>query len=586
MTYFSEHIIEQIRANIDIVDLISEYIPLKKTGANFKGLCPFHQEKTSSFVVSPAKQIFHCFGCGAGGDIFGFLIRYENISYPEAIRIAAKKANIILPEENKAISNEKDSTYDIYYKAQEIASKFFRKTLTKSNIAKEYLNARGISSDTIETFQLGFALERWDSLLTLAPKYKLTPDVLLKAGLLSYSKEKNRYYDRFRKRIMFPICNIRGRIIAFGGRIIDDSSSSPKYLNSPETPIYHKGNNLYALHLSKDHIRKTQSAIIVEGYLDAIALYQAGIKNVIASLGTALSKKQANLLKRYASKVYIAYDADTAGNKATLRGLDLLLAEDLEVFVIDLPKNQDPDTFIKNNGVEAFKKLIDEALDFFSYKYQCLKREYSNSPEGKTKLVEAMVDSLVHINKKVKQDFYLSKLSQLMKLEKEENLWHYLKKRIRKETKYSKKIKETTLKEECLESRLLKLILHFPHLMPPSIDTNQLEQALKHPILRDLILWLYPLTQETNTFNIGDLLQKVPSEEWNSWLSLSMLEEPQGDIPRLWEETRASIRERAIERELKELYEQIKEGNNDPSILERYYILRKLQADIKKSISQ
>ena len=406
-----ENILEEILSRVDIVEVISAYIPLKRAGRNFKACCPFHQEKTPSFMVSPDRQIYHCFGCGESGNAFKFLMRYERMEFPEAAGTLAKKAGVILPEEQKQ-SPQTISLLAQVFKANETSAAYYERNLQslEGSQAKDYLLRRGLTEQSIRLFKVGFAVDRWDSLITHLRSKGIPLSVLEKAGLV-LSKEAGGYYNRFRNRIIFPIFDLKARVLGFGGRVLD--SSLPKYVNSPETPVYIKGRNLYGLNWSKDYIRECDSAIVVEGYLDFIMPYQAGAKNIVASLGTALTLEQVRQLKRYTHNVVLVYDGDSAGEMATLRSLDIFIDEEMQVKVATLPKGFDPDSFVRKFGVEKFKGLVDQALNLFEYKLGVLRERFDHKDiEGKGRICQQMLESIGRLKSAVLKSEYLKKLSQ------------------------------------------------------------------------------------------------------------------------------------------------------------------------------
>ncbi len=403
--FIQEEVIEKIKEANDIVDVISESVPLKKSGKNYWGLCPFHQEKTPSFSVTRDKQLFKCFGCGEGGNVITFVMKSKNLPFNEAIKILAEKANITLEQnEGDKIRQEKSQ---VYYKMHVDAARFFFRNLNNHKEVKAYFYNRGITEQSLRSFGLGYSLNSWDSLLKHLKSMKYSEEDILRAGLAS-KNEKGRIYDRFRNRLMFPVFDVRGRVIAFGARVLDDTK--PKYLNSPETPIYHKGTHLYGLNFAKKNSDE-KSLIIVEGYMDTIALSQAGIKNVVASLGTALTKIQARLLNRYSEEVYISYDADNAGQTATVRGLDILNEEGVKVKVVMIPKGKDPDDYIREEGMEKFKQLIEEALPLIDYKIVKAKNGLEmKSEEGRIAYAKRVVQILNELDP-IEKDVYVQKVS-------------------------------------------------------------------------------------------------------------------------------------------------------------------------------
>ncbi len=347
-------IVDQIRQTASIVEIASQYTTLRRRGNKHVGLCPFHSEKTPSFTVDDEKQLFHCFGCGAGGDIFTLVMERENLSFPEALKYLAEKYNIPLPKKRE-FSPQLQKLEEQLFKINENTLAFFKKNLfttKEGEKALEYLKKRDISEEIIQKLKIGYALNSWDSLLSFFKEKKVTPKLLEKAGLVLYNQKKDSYYDRFRGRIIFPIFGLTGKVVAFGGRSI--LNADPKYLNSPDTPVYSKGKILYGLNFSKESIRDTGEVIIVEGYTDFVSLYQAGITNIAASLGTSLTSDQVSQTLRFAPKIIINYDGDSAGKLAASRGISLYFEKASEPEILILPENLDPDSYLRKYGTDKY----------------------------------------------------------------------------------------------------------------------------------------------------------------------------------------------------------------------------------------
>jgi DNA primase len=363
MAFIPEEVIDQVLRTSNIVEVIEGYVPLKQTGKYYRALCPFHTEKTPSFTVNPERQIFYCFGCGEGGDVFRFLMRREGFSFPDAVRHLEERAGIPIPERGRPREEGLLKLFEL----QRLACDHFRKTLSGSEgkTAREYLSQRGVGSEAVERFQLGYALAEWDGLVREITRLGLTPRQVEASGLALPRQGGRGYYDRFRDRLMIPICDSTGKIVGFGGRALGEQQ--PKYINSPETPIYKKGVHLYGLHLASRAIRETRVAFVVEGYFDAISLHSAGFPQTVASLGTALTADQVALLRRYADKVTLIFDPDPAGIQAAWRGLELLVAEELGVGVVILPHGKDPDTFARESGKDALLTRIAAAQDVVDF---------------------------------------------------------------------------------------------------------------------------------------------------------------------------------------------------------------------------
>ena len=405
----SEEIIQKIKDQNDIVDIISETVKLKKTGRNFSGLCPFHNEKSPSFSVSQEKQIYKCFGCGEAGNVISFVMKTKNMQFLEAVRYLADRANIQINfgnRENNKTAQKKDLLYNINVEA----GRYFFYNLMNNQNAKEYFLNRGLKIETIKRFGLGYANDSWNNLLSYLKKRGFSEELMAEAGLISINKEKGRKYDRFRNRVMFPVFDYRGKVIGFGGRVLDDSK--PKYLNSPETLVFQKGTNLYGLNFALKGNFQERYFIIVEGYMDLIALHQSGITNVVASLGTALTINQARLLKRYADKVVIAYDSDLAGQMATMRGLEILRNAGFDVRVLSIPKGKDPDEFVKSNGKDAFLKLVNSAEPLIDYRLRRAEEGINfKDTESIIKYSHKVMEIIADLNP-LEKDVYIKKASE------------------------------------------------------------------------------------------------------------------------------------------------------------------------------
>jgi len=416
--FVPEEVIDRITERADIVEIISEYLPLKKAGKNYKALCPFHQERTPSFMVSPQKQLFHCFGCGVGGSVFSFLMKWEKITFPEAIRNLGEKVGIPV---SFSAEEERASGYkEELYRINELVAEIFQEELKRNASAKAYLKERGFDEKTVATFKIGFAPSSKE-FLQACRKRDLSREKLQELGLLFTSDKGTRAY--FRYRIIFPIFTSRGRVCGFGGRVIDDSM--PKYLNSSESPTFDKGKTLYGLNFSKEAIRRENEAILVEGYTDLIYLHQVGIRNVVASLGTSLTPWQARTIKRHTDQTFIAYDQDKAGVAATLRGIDLLLEADLGIRVIPLPRGKDPADLVKK-GTDLFLEKKAEATPYFDYR---LKLETEKRPsldlEDKIEIVKALFPTLGKNKDLVRIRGFIKKLSQRLPLDEESILTEF-----------------------------------------------------------------------------------------------------------------------------------------------------------------
>jgi DNA primase len=406
---FNDNIVDEIKSRCNIVDVIGRHVPLKKTGSNYKGVCPFHNEKTPSFVVSDTKQIFTCFGCGATGDVIEFVQRYNNLDFPGAVEKLAGEYGIEIKSSNFQGERDRSAFYEIN---REAAAFFYRALTTAPNPGYEYMKKRGMEPVTLRKFGIGYADGEWDSLYQYFIQKGTDPQTLLELGLISYSNGK--YYDKYRDRVIFPIINTRGKVIGFGGRILGEGA--PKYLNSPESPVFLKKNNLYGLNLTRQDINKENQVILVEGYMDVISLYQHGVRNVSASLGTALTESQAAMLKRYTDNVILSYDSDTAGQAAALRGMDILHRSGCKVKVLHVNDGKDPDEFIKKNGKDEFIKLVQNSMSFADYKIHLLKQRLDlGTTEGSVEFLQETAKMLRELSP-VEADIYIKKIAKETKI--------------------------------------------------------------------------------------------------------------------------------------------------------------------------
>lgn len=412
--YFSEQMISEIIDRNDIVDVISEYMTLKKAGTNYKCLCPFHSEKSPSFSVSSTKQIFNCFGCGVGGNVVTFIQKIERLEFVEALKLLADRAGIEVNVAQDEQQLQKLNLYKTLYRINQETARFFYSNLNKSKEPMEYLKGRGLNEATLKAFGLGYAMNEWNSLLNYLKRKGYSQELMIKAGLITKSERSSGYYDKFRNRVMFPIIDLKGNVIAFGGRVMDDSK--PKYLNSPETPVFNKGENIYGLNLVKKQ-QNIENIIIAEGYMDVIALHQFGISNAVASLGTAFTENQAKLLKRFSNEIIIAYDADMAGQSATLKGLAILESQGCVVKVLTVPSGKDPDEFIRREGVEAFRDRVKNSISLIEYKVENVKKGLDiNNIQDRIKFTKEFSLILKDLESTVEVDAYIKKYSNIMRV--------------------------------------------------------------------------------------------------------------------------------------------------------------------------
>ena len=416
MVFYNGDLIEEIRSSNDIVDVISQYVVLKRSGRNFFGLCPFHKEKSPSFSVSPDKQIFHCFGCGVGGNVIHFISKIENIDFKETLEFLAERAGIPLPDNNSYEDNKKQNIKSNIYKINEYTAKFFHENLYKptSKQAQEYIKFRKLDNKTLKSFLIGYSTT-YNELYKALIKEGFKEEDILASGLVSKTDEGT-YIDRFRKRLMFPIQDVKGKVIAFGGRVLDDSK--PKYINSSENLVYSKGRNLYGLNVAKQN--KLDEIIIVEGYMDAVSLFQRGITNVVASLGTALTEAQGRLLRKYSQKIVIGYDSDGAGQAATIRGLEILQNLGCDVRVLQIEGAKDPDEFVVKYGSGRFNIIVEKAISLIEFKIKILSKDLDlENINDKIRFLNEIAKVLASVDNEIEKEIYIDKISNEYKISKE-----------------------------------------------------------------------------------------------------------------------------------------------------------------------
>jgi DNA primase len=411
--------IDEIRNAVDIVELIGSVVALKKRGKNYVGLCPFHHEKTPSFNVSPDRQMYHCFGCSVGGNVFTFMMQHEKVSFIEAVRVLAERAGISLPTYESEQAEQAASENEQLYTVMRLAGLFFYRQLTatpEGEFALKYFHQRGFSDETIRRFGLGYSLQSWDGLIKHMQQQGIHESQLEKAGLVRRRDDQG-FYDYFRGRAMFPIFSPTGRGIAFGARKLYDDDKLAKYVNSPETPIYSKSRVLYGLFNAREAVRREENAILVEGYADLISVFQAGIHNVVASSGTALTHEQIQLIGRYTRNVTLVYDADSAGAQAMMRGVDLVIENGLDVRVAELPEGDDPDSFVKTKGADAFRELIKSSISFIEFKARSFDRQGKlATPEGQAEATRSIVQTIAKIPDELRRNFFIKEVADRYKL--------------------------------------------------------------------------------------------------------------------------------------------------------------------------
>ncbi len=568
---YEERIIDQVQSANEIVEILSQYVPLKKSGRNFKGLCPFHQEKTPSFMVHPEKQIFHCFGCGAGGDVFSFLMRYENLSFPEALRQLAEKAHIALPEASEgkgAKSGETEQFYEIYRFAAEYYHQQFLDP-QKGKQAREYFLKRGFDMALAGEFRIGWASERWQDLFIFLSKKGFSEALLLKSGLV-FQSAKRTLCDLFRARLLFPIHNLQGKVVAFGGRVIDDQGS-PKYLNSPENPIFYKRRELFGLNWAKKFIdREHPRLLIVEGYFGFLRLYQAGFRACVATLGTSLTDSHVQLLHRFAEEAIMVYDGDKAGESASLRGLEVFLEEAVSVKIARLPQGLDPDDFIQEKGKEAFQKILADARDFMDYKLEILLGRFNRSDSfGLMKITQEFLETLVKIKNPVLLGHSLRRLSASLGVE-ENSLRSELEKLKRKVEgaaagRLSQKKDPQPSSSLMPSDEMILLALAVEQNKWRAILLEELEAAdFTDPQLRAFFQMLRNLEEERLPIHRYQILNRLEDEQFKEkWAAVTALDWAGEQQEKAFEDCLRKLKKKRIERRLENLRREIAQAERE-----------------------
>ena len=573
-SYIPDDKIAEIKESCNIVHLIGEYVPLKKVGANYKGACPFHSEKEPSFIVSEAKQIFHCFGCGVGGNVFTFLMKFEHLSFPEAAKKLAKKCGISLPQKElsptqKSLMGEKEKLFKI----NELATEYYSNLLHRSPEGKNalnYLKKRRISEETIAEYKLGFASNHWDGLLKFLRKRGAPLKLAQRTGLLKPGK-RSEYYDCFRNRIIFPIINYNHRIIGFGGRVISEDSA--KYINSSDSIIYSKRNSLYGLDAALSFIRREEYVILVEGYFDFLSLHQYGIKNAVATLGTALTDGQIKLLKRFASNMAIAFDTDDSGIKATIKSLPLFLENGISPKIVLLPSGVDPDSFIHSEKKEGFKKRLDHATPLMEFAInKMIEKNDTSTIDGKLTIIRGVSPFLSKLSDTTERNLYIQRLSQHINVG--ENV---IRSEIPSEKQATTELQEhfaNAPDQHSAEELLLQLMILHPDVIP-QVKQAQLTDDFKEPRLKRL---LYLITEQFNhnhPIAPDSLINQLEEEDLKNLVSQLVIKgESIIDIPKTLKNSIQKLKTMSIRREIQLLNIKIKEAQQerDESAMKRFLV--------------
>ncbi len=526
MARYSDEIIDDVRQSNDIVDVISQYVRLKRSGRNYFGLCPFHNEKSPSFSVSPEKQIFHCFGCGVGGNVFTFLTKIEGINFVEAVQLLAERANIQLPTLENNVDSAKEALKTKVYKVNEFTAKYYHENLYRpeSKIAQEYIKKRKLSNETLKSFQIGFS-GKFDELYKELKKQGFEDREILESGLVN-KNERGQYIDRYRNRLMFPICDVRGRVIAFGGRVLDDSK--PKYINSPENVVYSKGRHLYGLNVAKKYDIKKR-LLIVEGYMDVVSLHQRDIHNVVASLGTALTQQQGYLLRNNTEQIILSYDSDEAGQTAKVRAMEILQNMGCDIRVLQMEGAKDPDEYVIKYGNARFQNLVDKAISVIEFKVKILRQSLNlDSTNDKIKFLNEIAKLIAKIDNSMEREVYIEKIAkeydvskeaiyaEVNKLTYKENVDEKILNKAKPVIKHLEKTNEDTVSEAVKrrENTILAILLsgdvNIYQIIKQNIKIEDFKYDIDHKIARKL----YEEFENGNS-NINSIIDNLSEEEQN-----------------------------------------------------------------------
>jgi len=577
---------DQLRSSLDIVEIISAYLPLKKRGKEHEVCCPFHHEKTASFKVSPAKQIFHCFGCHKGGDVIRFVQEFEHLDFRAAVMLLAERHGIAVPNlSGVPVSSEEEKRRMALYEVHQLAAEFFVEQVGRSAQATQYLEKRGITHDLVDAFGLGFAPERGNLFLAYARQRGYSDGLLREAGLVKDAGDGRGPYDAFRGRIIFPIADAVGRVVAFGGRVLD-KESQPKYLNSPETPIYQKGRFLYAYHVAKNAIKERGFAIITEGYMDAIACHQYGFTNTVASLGTAFTDAMGRLLKRLCTKAVYLYDGDEAGQKAMFGGTQVLLAHDFQVRIVALPPEDDPDSLLRREGAGALAQRIEHALDHFDYFVEAAASRHDRTTvEGRIALLEYINELVGRTRHPVARHDYVRRLGEFLALPES----------VVRQSLFGKmpRMRETVAKAVSVGDKAEPLDRHETGLLRLLIENEKARDAARNQINPEWLfhpkakLWYERvLAAEEDQLAPPRVLELADDESDAAFLRAILLaeSEPLADFERLYPEIVAYLASRYYDHLARDLDKQIAEASEQGETLVADLVQKKIEINRIKTL--
>ncbi|MBA4366826.1 MAG: DNA primase [Desulfobacterium sp.] len=539
--YIPEEKISEIQNVADITDIVSESVLLKKAGKNHIGLCPFHSEKTPSFTVNPEKQIFHCFGCGAGGNVISFVMKHDGVSFPEAVQSLAKRFNIELPTRDMSLAEQKAmGEREQILEVNQHAMKFYQNMLFQEFSGKpglQYLTERGITKNTLEKFYIGYVPDGWNNLVQHLARKRISRNVMIKSGLVIENNQKTGYYDRFRNRIIFPIFSTGNQVIGFGGRVLDDSL--PKYLNSPETLVYSKSSSLYGLHIAKPECRKTGTAFIVEGYMDLLALWQYGIHNAVATLGTSLTSEHVRILRGHcghSGKVILVYDSDEAGLKAAARSIEIFDKEHLDAAIMVLPNGHDPDSYLFEYGEAEFRGMVKHALSAMDFLMESAVLKHGMSVEGKVRTVAIMKDYLANASDHVLRSLYIKKLAEKLNID-DSAIMEKVREAIQKKRTgndragiiYGKNQQSTSRNEagilfeyDRMEKKIIAMMVQYPEILPEICKQNILS-CFENKVLAKIGVLILEQHEKGNR-SVSSLIVRVNNPEQEKFIASLAIE--------------------------------------------------------------
>jgi len=593
--FLSEEKISEIRDRASILEVVSDYVSLKKTGRNHKGLCPFHSEKTPSFMVNEEKQIFHCFGCGEGGDVFAFLMKTGHFSFPEAAEELAKRYGIkLLRREPSPLQKKEMAKREVLFRINQLASDYFHDLLTQKRegeVGRKYLSQRSVSEQIIKEHRLGYSPERWDGLVQHLKEKNVPLEPAWELGLI-LPKKKEGWYDAFRKRVIFPIFDLHQRIVGFGGRLIGEGE--PKYINSSESSLYHKGEVLYGLQAARRYVSERDGVIIVEGYFDLLTLHQYGLKHSVAMLGTALTAQHIRTLRRYTKNVITVFDPDPAGIQATLRTLPLLLEEEVTGKTVLLPKGEDPDTFLKKGNLEGFEKRLAEAIPLIDFFFEGLMKTHDpKSIDGKVSIAKEGMAMIRKIPEKIRKDFYVRVLAERLDL-KESVLYEMIRSTPTERTRPAEGLKKRPPEESLPKSEeiVVRLMIHHPELIP-TISGERILDEFESPLLKRLGQGLEGIFQKRGKLNLTEALGEVDEGLKERLCEYAFQESGvEGDQrERILKDCIEKIRRRKSKKDESDLLRRIKEaerqkggGGLEALLMERQEMAKKEKGRLKGSL--